>query len=427
MQAHIKTYGCTLNQADGAIMESILKQHGIGIASSIDEADVAVINTCTVKRQTAQRILYLLNNLDRAGKRVVVSGCMAGANRALLEKYAPHASILTPSNIPMIAEAVESAFSGKRTVHSRYSKLDRLRFFTAGRGVIARIPISEGCNGSCSFCETRIARGPLNSFSESRILDAIKCSAANGAKEIQLTAQDTGAYGKDSGSSIASLMRSIAALDGDFMVRVGMINPEHLGERLEGFADAMRSDKFYKFVHLPVQSGSDPVLKAMGRRYSAEGFEQQVSALRKAIPGIAIETDMIVGFPSETESDFDRSVDLIRRAKPEVTNISKFSARPNTPASRMRQLADGLVSERSAQMTRAVRAVQRHSNCSLLDADFDALLTEETRRSFNGRNRSYRQIVIRKEDAHSALELGSRCKVRITGASANVLYGTTLG
>ncbi len=426
MRVHIKTYGCTLNQADSAIIASVLQDKGILLARCQADADVAIINTCTVKRQTSQRILYALNNLSKAKKKLLVTGCMAGANKDLIEKYAPNASIVTTSNIPHMAEAAKSAFAGTRVVLDSYSKLDRLAFFKPGKGVIAKVMISEGCSSNCSFCETKFARGPLNSFSEQSILDAIKCSAGNGAKEIQLTSQDVGAYGADTKTNIAMLMRKISAIKGDFKVRVGMVNPVHMHKYFDEFVDALGSDRFYKFVHLPVQSGSDSVLESMKRAYSVEEFEHYVKELRAAIPGITIETDMIVGFPTETESDFGQSLEFMNRVRPDVTNISKFSARPHTAASQMQQHANELISERSLLMSRTVRAVQHGINDRAIGKSFDTLLTERTPKSFNGRNPSYREIVIRNEDAHSDMALGSRHDVRITGASANVLYGTTL-
>ena len=408
------------------IIASVLEKEGIELAQSQAEADVAIINTCTVKRQTSQRILYKLNSLSKSGKKLLVTGCMAGANKDLIEKYAPEASIVTTSNIPHIAEAAKSAFAGTKVVLDSYSKQDRLAFFKPGNDVIAKVMISEGCSSNCSFCETKLARGPLNSFSEQNILDAIRCSAGNGATEIQLTSQDVGAYGTDTKTNIAKLMHKISAIDGNFKVRVGMINPVHLNKYFDEFVDALRSDRFYKFVHIPAQSGSDSVLEAMKRAYSIEEFEQQVKALRAAIPAITIETDIIVGFPTETESDFEKSIEFINRVRPEVTNISKFSARPHTIAAQMKQHTNELISARSLRMSRTVRAVQHSINDRLIGRSFDTLLTERTPKSFNGRNLAYREIVIRNEDAHLEMALGSHYEVKITGASANVLYGTTL-
>jgi MiaB/RimO family radical SAM methylthiotransferase len=265
----------------------------------------------------------------------------------------------------------------------------------------------------------------LNSFSEERILNAIRCSVAGGAREIQLTSQDVGAYGIDTKTNITELMHKISMLDGDFLVRIGMLNPAHLLKYLDEFSEALNDKRFYKFVHVPVQAGSDTVLESMRRQYSIDEFEHCVETLRSKVPGVAIETDVIVGFPTETESDFEQSTEMIERVRPEVTNISKFSVRPRTIAAQMKQNANELISERSKKMFGIVRAVQHKTNDKLIGKSFGTLITERTQRSFNGRNGSYREIVIRNEDAHSDIALGSHVEVRITGASANVLYGTT--
>jgi MiaB-like tRNA modifying enzyme len=313
MRVHIKTYGCTLNQADSDIIESVLKRSGAEITENGDSADVIVVNTCTVKSITAQKILYRLNRMEKAGMKVIATGCMAGANRNLIERYAPSASIVSTSNIGDIPKIAERLCKGERAVVDNHKIVDRLAFFEPRNEVIARIPINDGCISACTFCETRFARGPLNSFSEARIVDAITRSVIAGAKEVQLTSQDIGAYGRDTGTSITKLMERIAEIDGDFKVRIGMINPEHLHRCVDDFISAMNAPKFYKFVHIPVQSGSNKVLKEMGRCYKIEEFDACVKELRKKIDNVTIETDVIVGFPTESEEDFGATVDFIKR------------------------------------------------------------------------------------------------------------------
>jgi MiaB/RimO family radical SAM methylthiotransferase len=266
----------------------------------------------------------------------------------------------------------------------------------------------------------------LNSFSEERILEAIRQSVAMGAKEVQLTSQDIGAYGADTKTGIARLMERIALIEGDFKVRIGMINPQHLRGCFDGFADALKGERFYKFVHMPIQSGSDRVLKDMGRNYTVEEFDDYVKELRRRISNVTIETDVIVGFPTETHDDFDATVDFVRRTRPEVTNISRFGARPHAPASKMRQQSIETINRRSLALSRAVRQVQHEINDRFIGKRLDVILTESNEKSLNGRSGSYRQIVIRKEHAQSGIALGSHCEVKITDVSANVLYGTAL-
>ncbi len=421
MRASIRTYGCTLNQADSDIIRSLLLDGGIGISEE-KESDVAIVNTCTVKSITAQKILYRLGQLEKQGKRIVVTGCMAGANRDLIGRYAPGASIVTTQNIPSIAEAVNASASGARLVMAEGNAEERLEHLTSFGGVIARVPVNDGCLSSCSFCETKLARGPLRSFSEETITRAVEQAVKAGAKEIQLTSQDMAAYGRDRKTDMVELLQKIDGIGGSFRVRVGMMNPEHLGRRVKELADMLNSPRFYRFIHIPIESGSDRVLKAMGRKYTVGQVEACVDYLRESVKGIGIETDLIVGFPGETDGEFAESLTAIRKLRFEVVNISRFGARPHAEASRMEQLPKEVINERSREATRAVRAVQRRINERYIGKEVDVLFTEEAKGSMNGRADSYRQVVVMKGQAR----IGDRRKVLVDRVSANVLYGKVL-
>jgi MiaB-like tRNA modifying enzyme len=421
LRASIRTYGCTLNQADSDIIRSLLLDGGIGISEE-KESDVAIVNTCTVKSITAQKILYRLGQLEKQGKRIVVTGCMAGANRDLIGRYAPGASIVTTQNIPSIAEAVNASASGARLVMAEGNAEERLEHLTSFGGVIARVPVNDGCLSSCSFCETKLARGPLRSFSEETITRAVEQAVKAGAKEIQLTSQDMAAYGRDRKTDMIELLQKIDGIGGSFRVRVGMMNPEHLGRRVKELADMLNSPRFYRFIHIPIESGSDRVLKAMGRKYTVGQVEACVDYLRESVKGIGIETDLIVGFPGETDGEFAESLTAIRKLRFEVVNISRFGARPHAEASRMEQLPKEAINERSREATRVVRAVQRRINERYIGKEVDVLFTEEARGSMNGRADSYRQVVVMKGQAR----IGDRRKVLVDRVSANVLYGKVL-
>ncbi len=418
MPAYIKTYGCTLNQADGDLMANVLSGDGIELGESEADSDTVIVNTCTVKTPTQQKILHALEKLEKQKKKIIVTGCMASANQDLIEKYAPGASIVTTSNIGRITEAVNSR---ERVVFNAYNRTDKLMLFDAHESVISKIAVSEGCLSSCSFCETKFARGPLNSFSEDKIVNAVAFSAKRGAKEIQLTSQDMGAYGLDKKTNVAGLMQRLAKIDGDFKIRIGMLNPEHLGRYIVEFADAMKSDRFYRFAHLPVQSGSNKVLREMKRSYTIEQFDEQVAYLRKTVPGIAIETDVIVGYPTETEKDFDATLDFIRRTKPDVVNRCKFWTRPHAAASRLEQLPNEVIAQRGIGLTRVARLVQKGLNDMYIGKVLDVRITEIEGGSFNARAGNYKKVIIK--NSASNLSLGMKVPVRIGAASSNVLYG----
>ncbi|MGA3021182.1 MAG: MiaB/RimO family radical SAM methylthiotransferase, partial [Candidatus Micrarchaeales archaeon] len=284
----IETYGCTLNQSDSEMMGALLEQEGYlvhhGECGVKEDYDYVILNTCTVKPPTEQKILHRIKELRGYGSRLIIAGCMASANSDMIAKLAPKAGIVTTSNTAKISEALSCIESGGRAVFDKYSIVDKPAFFKTNGSVIAKIPISEGCLSNCSFCETKFARGPLHSFSESAILKAVEADVSKGAKEIELTSQDCGAYGLDKKTNITELVRKVSNLDGDFRIRIGMLNPEHLRRYFDELLECYKDEKVYKFIHLPAQSGSDRVLHDMNRNYTVNEFEEYVREFRRKFP-----------------------------------------------------------------------------------------------------------------------------------------------
>ena len=423
-KALIETYGCTLNQADSDIIESILRQNGVDVVRGRygggTDYDVVVVNTCTVKKATEQRIRDRLRGMSHLGKRLVVTGCMASANRDIIEKTVGNASIISTNNITKVYEAVKSSIGGKKAVYDAPSRTDKAAYIRQSGSVIARISISEGCLSFCNFCETKFARGPLNSFSEELILKAVEINVRGGAREIELASQDTGAYGADRRTDIAELVSRISEVDGKFMVRIGMLNPEHLQRYFDRLVEAYKREKVYRFMHLPVQSGSNKVLGEMSRNYRIEEFEGYVSELRRKIPGITLETDIIVGYPTETDNDFEETFEMVERVKPTITNISKFGARPHASASRLAQLSGNRINERSRRLARMVKAMQHEEFGKMKGRVIKVVLTEKNERSLAGRDEYYHAVAVKDCEA----ELGSSVYVRIDGNSYACLMGS---
>lgn len=420
----IETYGCTLNQADSRIMGSLLKEKGYavdyGVYDTAQDYDFVVLNTCTVKTSTEQRILHKIRNINGLGNRLIVAGCMASANQNMVQDAAPNSSIITTSNIHNITNALAEIENGKRALYTNYIRSDKLSYGIDNSSVIARIPISEGCLSSCGFCETKLARGPLNSFSQDLILKAVRMSVKNGAMEVELTSQDVGAYGLDRKTNIAELVSRVAEIDGNFRVRVGMLNPEHLHGYFDALIDSLNSgNKVYKFLHLPVQSGSNRVLSEMGRNYTSEQFEWYIRELRRRVPGITIATDIIVGYPTESDDDFEKSLGLLRTTKPEITNVSKFGARPHARASRLKQLPNSVIKKRSVIASREFRRIQQEYRKGLVGNTERVLITEKNTKSLTGRDDSYNEVAVRGEGTG----LGEFVDVRITDFSSGCLMG----
>ncbi len=420
MKVYMKTYGCTLNQADSDIIRSILSSKDIDITDNEEDSDAVIVNTCTVKEATEQKIINKLQKMDKSGRNIIVTGCMAGANGDIIQKYIPNASIVTTPNIDMMPYAVSQVASKNKVMYNKFGVKDRLNYFKPGEGIISRMPISDGCLSNCAFCETKRARGPLNSFSEDLILKAINLSLKRGSKEIELTSQDVGAYGADKKSSISNLLKKIEEIDGDYKIRIGMLNPEHALKYMDSFIEALNNNHFYKFLHIPVQSGSDKVLKEMNRDYDLQQFYNVVDRLRSDVKGITIETDIIVGYPTETEKDFEDTINLIKDVKPEVSNLSKFAMRPHAPASKLKQLDENEIKRRSVEATRVIKDVQNKINRNYIGSLQDIMLTEKNDISVNGRTDSYKEVVI--SSPTRELNLGEHVKVKIYGSTANALY-----
>lgn len=417
MKFFLETFGCTLNQADSELIRGVMFSHGASEAQSVAKADVVIINSCTVKKATEQKILERIRKLKK--KKLVVAGCMPSADKELLERFAPDACLVGPRSISNVFEAAQAVLEGKKKNFLSIESKECLPRFRGG--VIARIPIAEGCTGACSFCQTKIARGKLSSYPERFLLREIIHSVRLGAREIQLTAQDTGAYGKDSGSGLISLLEKVRKLKAKFRARVGMMNPEHALEFLAPFCDALNSDKFYKFAHVPVQSGSDEVLKAMLRNYCVEDFVRVVAILRARVPDIIIATDIICGFPTETEEDFEQTMRLVEIITPDVVNVSRFTPRKGTKAAGLKQLPDNIIKARTARMAELCRRVSAESNRQFVGRQFEVLVTEknEKHKMFTGRIPNYRQVALRGDGLH----FGDFVKVKIMGATQSGLVG----
>ena len=417
----IEKYGCTLNQADTDSIRAILCGLGFRVLSpdEIEDADVIILNTCTVKGATENKIIARIRKIESArlgtqDTRLVISGCMS-VNSAKLRKFTS-APIVWPGAIARIGDAVEDALTDQVTEYKERSDKENLpRIFTTP---ILRIPIVEGCTGSCTFCQTKFARPGLKSVNPARLLEWINDGVARGAKEIELTAMDTGAYGLDIKTDLVSLLNCINDIEGDFLVRLGMINPEHVLRMKEGLITAFKKEKIYRFLHLPVQSGSENVVKEMGRKHTVSEFVELVREFRDEIPDISISTDIIVGYPTETEEDFLETLGLIKRMGLDMVNLSKFSPRPGTAAKELPQLHNDEIKRRSVEASKVVRRICEEQNEQYIGKTLDVLITEK-QKGFTGRTKNYKQVVARGYDG----KLGEWIKARITETNRGSLFG----
>lgn len=419
---YIETYGCTLNQADSDIIMALLSE-GNTFVEEESGSDIVIINTCTVKGATENKIMARMKALQAAGRRLVICGCLS-ANEKRIRRIIPDAPIVSPSAVVHIREALADALEGRKGMAYRSEEgKDGLPKLLGSP--IARIPINEGCTSACFFCQTRLARPRLRSYTPKTIVGWMNSAIRGGAREIQLTSMDSGAYGLDIKTDLAALLGLIAMDDsssriegGGFMVRLGMINPDHARRLLPSIISALKHERFYKFLHVPVQSGSDKVCREMNRFHSVGDFENIVGALRKEIPDATISTDIIVGYPTETESDFQETLSLLKRVKPDITNVSKFSPRPGTKAKEMRQLPNETIKRRSVICSRLVREISREARIRFIGRRERVLITEK-QRDHTGRDVNYRQVVVKRFKG----VLGDTLDVRITDANHGSLFG----
>lgn len=262
MNVYIETFGCTFNQADSEIMAGLLQEEGCRLVDGPGDADVLIINTCYVKHPTEQKIITRIQRIqkDFPDKKLIISGCMVEIDQDKLKKVAPEAGWIGPHQIKSTPHAVKSILEGKDCRFVGSGKMVKVCMpKIRSNPLIHIIQICEGCDGACSYCCTRFARGNLQSYPVELIKRETEQAVGEGCMEIQLTAQDTAAYGKDTGTSLSELIDQITTVNGDFKVRVGMMHPKSIMGEVESLIKAFKSDKVYKFLHIPLQSGNDAV------------------------------------------------------------------------------------------------------------------------------------------------------------------------
>jgi MiaB-like tRNA modifying enzyme len=414
MRVYFETFGCTSNQADTEIMKGLVKRHHL--VGSRSDCEVVVINSCGVIDRTERKVLKTAQAARAEGKKVVLAGCLSRINPDALSIFKPD-SIVTPDSINLINQALDAASNGGSIISSP-QQVDKASLRDMKGQLIGAIPIAEGCLGSCSYCGTRFARGRLKSFSKASITDAVERAVMSGTREIQLTAQDTGIYGMDTGPRLPELMKEICTVNGDFKVRVGMMNPTYAAPILEGILQAYECEKVYKFLHLPLQSGDDDVLAHMKRGYRVDDYINIVARFRKAFPGLTLATDVIIGYPTEDEAAFEKTLSIVQALRPGVLNITRFSPRPMTSAAELKDITDRVKKERSRRMSKLAKKIFLENNKKFLGQRMDVLVTENGKNgTFLGRTDEYKQVVL------ESGVLGEVRRVEITGAEAHYLIG----
>jgi MiaB-like tRNA modifying enzyme len=404
MRVYIETYGCALNKADSALMKSLIVKAGHQVVSNVDDADVIVINTCTVRKDSEERVVRRIKKLVRRlnSRKLILAGCMVSAQPYMLKEIAPQASMISPQNIDKIVEAIETP----TTLRLISGVRDTSYLGISVEGPIATIPIAEGCLGDCSYCVVKIARRRLMSYKPGLIVSVVDKAVKEGAKEIELTAQDTASYGIDLGNIRLSdlITRIVREVEGDYMIRVGMANPDTLQPILDVFIEVLKHPKVFKYVHIPMQSADDNVLKLMKRRYTYDQFKDIVTELRRKIPELMIATDIIVGHPGEDEEAFEKTLKAVSELMFDKVHIAQYTIRPRTEAASLPQVLEPIKKSRSKRLNEVVERVGYAINAEYIGSRAKVLLTHK---SFRGdviaRTTNYKPVVIKE----NSKDLGS--------------------
>ena len=413
MKIYLEVYGCTANKSDASLIKGLLKEESHEIVEKINDSDVIILLTCTVIGTTEQRMLSRLREFKKTDKKIIVTGCMASAQSDLVKSIVPNAQLLSPQYIYNILDLLDD----KKVSLKKRNKTLFPKYYS---NIVAPISIAEGCMFSCSYCITSIARGKLKSYPIDEVVKNVCSALRQGCKEIQLTAQDTGSYGLDSNKNLGELLTSVCKVKGEHRIRLGMANPCTILKNLDSTIQAFNNTKMYKFLHIPVQSGDNDILKKMNRKYTVDDFLEIVKKFRNNYADPTISTDIIVGFPTETDEQFQHTINLLKTVKPDITNVTRYSSRPHTKAKVMKgRIQTDVAKERSKILTKLCIELSKENNLRHVGREYVVLITEKGKNNtVIGRTENYKPVVIREKT-----EMGKTTHVIITDAASTHLFG----
>ncbi|CAH2284457.1 threonylcarbamoyladenosine tRNA methylthiotransferase [Pelobates cultripes] len=382
----IRTWGCSHNNSDGEYMAGQLAAYGYSITESPEQADLWLLNSCTVKSPAEDHFRNSIKKAQDDDKKIVLAGCVPQAQPR--QEYMKGLSIIGVQQIDRVVEVVEETIKG-HSVRLLGQKKDNGKRLGGARldlpkirknPLIEIISINTGCLNACTYCKTKHARGELASYSIEELVDRAVQSFQEGVCEIWLTSEDTGAYGKDIGTDLPTLLwKLVEVIPEGAMLRLGMTNPPYILEHLEEMAKILNHPRVYAFLHIPVQSASDSVLMDMKREYCIADFKRVVDFLKERVPGITIATDIICGFPGETDEDFKETLKLVKEYRFPSLFINQFYPRPGTPAAKMVQVPALVASEEAKELFKILSVHKGDLNQPALSMNFQwSTLISET-------------------------------------------------
>jgi MiaB-like tRNA modifying enzyme len=413
----VEAYGCSASFSDSEMISGLIVNGGHTLAENPDDSDLSVIVTCSVKDATASKMIHRIKESN--SKPLVVAGCLPKAEKDTVEKFAENASLLGPNSIGKTLQVIQSTLDGKKLIaldDSDISKvgLPKIRLNPA----VGIVEIASGCMSECTFCQTKLSKGDLQSYRIGDIVRQVRTEISEGCSEVWLTSTDNGCYGFDIDSDLPELVNSVIEIPEKFFVRVGMMNPMYMPRIREGLLKSFENSKVFKFLHVPVQSGSDKVLNDMKRGHTAKTFRDVTNQFREKFDKFTISTDVIVGFPTETEEDFQMTLRLLDETRPDVVNLSRYSQRPGTDAAEMIQIDVAEVKRRSKIAYELITKISNENNQKWIGWKGEVLFDEEFENQMRGRNFAYKPIFVNDEP-----KIGDISSVEITNATNHSLIG----
>ena len=413
----VEAYGCSASFADSEMISGLIVNGGHTLAKDSSESDLNIIVTCSVKDSTANKMIHRIRSLK--SKPLVVAGCLPKAEKKTVEKITEKASLLGPNSLGKTLQVIDSTLRGIRYVALEDSDLSKVGLPKVRLNpVIGIVEIASGCMSECTFCQTKLSKGDLTSYRIGDIVRQVETEISEGCKEIWLTSTDNGCYGFDIGTDLPTLVKAVSEIPQDFMIRVGMMNPMYMPRIKEELIKSYDSDKVYKFLHIPVQSGSDKVLNDMKRGHTVKTVREVIKKARERFTDFTISTDVIVGFPSETRKDFEKTVELINEIRPDMVNLSKYSARPGTEAAEWNQIETSEVKGRSKIIFDLITKISLENNQKWIGWKGKVLFDEETNDGIKGRNYAYKPVVVKE-----GIKIGQTCMVEIVDATTRSILG----
>lgn len=432
--ALVITHGCQMNEHDSEKISWLLEKMGYKIVEEIEDANFIIVNTCSVRHSAEDKVYGQLGNLKnlknkRKNLKIAVCGCMMQRKESreyVIEKFPNVDIIFGTNNIWKLPELIYSSYNGKKlSIDIEDNPLDIDDNLGANRlySFKSYVNIMYGCNNFCSYCIVPYTRGRETSRKPSDIIKEVKNLALNGTREVTLLGQNVNSYGKnfDNGYEFYNLLEEINEIDGIERIRFMTSHPKDISDEL--IYSFKNLDKLSNFLHLPVQAGSSRVLKLMNRKYTKEDYLRKIDKIKNINPGIALSTDLMVGFPGETEEDFKDTLDLVKKVEYDTSFTFIYSVRENTPAAkRTDQVPDKVKHDRFERLLDVLYPIQEKKNKAFVGKTVDVLVEDISKKNngnVSGRTDEFKLVNFK----GTSSDIGKIIKVKINSANSFSLAG----